>query len=146
MFSKLIGWLTGAPVEQVGEYFRHRQELRHKLSMAKLEGKQKFEEAKWAARAARQAHFASWEMSYVAQQATSKKDEVVLAVVLTPYVGAFIPGVQDHVLTGFDYLNRMPLWAVGMTVAICLAIYGIRHKAADKISAPGLSGKDNSKK
>jgi hypothetical protein len=36
----------------------------------------------------------------------------------------------------------MPYWSVGLTVAIMLAIYGIRHKRAAQINAPGLRKQD----
>ena len=70
------------------------------------------------------------------------KDEIVLGILALPYVGSFIPVVQDYVLTGFEHLEKMPYWAVGLTVTIFLAIYGIRHKNAGKINAPGLRDSD----
>lgn len=128
--------------EIAGEYFVEKQKLKHGLKLAKLQGDIDITKAKALAAAAQQAHIQTWEQSYVNQQATSFKDEVVLAVVLFPYIGAFIPVVQDYVLVGFQYLEQMPYWAVGLTVTIFLAIYGIRHKNASKIQAPGLRDKD----
>jgi len=128
--------------EIAGEYLKERQKLKSDLKLAKLRGQIDLATAKFQAQAAQQKHIQTWEQSYVNQQATSFKDEVVLFVVLFPYVGAFIPGVQDYVLTGFQYLEQMPYWAVGLTVTIFLAIYGIRHKNASRIQAPGLRDKD----
>jgi hypothetical protein len=128
--------------EIAGEYFVKRQELKHGLKLAKLQGDIDIANAKVQAAIAQQQHVQNWEQTYVNQQATSVKDEVVLAVVLFPYIGAFIPVVQDYILTGFQYLADMPYWAVGLTVTICLAIYGIRHKNASRIQAPGLRDKD----
>lgn len=126
--------------EVAGEYLKERQKLKNELKLAKLKGQIDLEAAKVQAAIAQQQHVANWEMASLAN--SGKKDEVVLAVLLIPYVGAFIPGVQDYVLVGFQYLEQMPYWAVGLTVTIFLAIYGIRHRNASRINAPGLRDVD----
>jgi len=126
--------------EIAGEYLKERQKLKNALRLAKLQGKIDLETAKFQAKAAQQNHIQNWEMASLAN--SGLKDEVVLGVILLPYVGAFIPVVQDYVLVGFQYLEQMPYWAVGLTVTIFLAIYGIRHKNASRIQAPGLRDKD----
>ena len=128
--------------EVAGEFFKERQRLKSELKLAQLQGKIDLAKAEAQAKIMQQEHVQTWEQTYVNAQASSKKDEVVLAVVLFPYIGAFIPVVQDYILTGFQYLNEMPYWAVGLTVTIFLAIYGIRHRNASKINAPGLRDKD----
>lgn len=128
--------------EIAGEYLKERQRLKNELKLKKLQGQIDLQTAKVNAAIAQQQHVAGWEQTYVNMQRESLKDEFVLAVVLLPYVGAFIPGVQDHILVGFQYLEQMPYWAVGLTVTIFLAIYGIRHRNASRINAPGLRDKD----
>ena len=128
--------------EIAGEYLKERQKLKNDLKLARLKGKIDLQNAKVQAAIQQQQHIQSWEQTYVNMQRESLKDEVVLAVVLFPYVGAFIPGVQEHILVGFEHLAKMPYWAVGMTVTIMLAIYGIRHKNASKLQAPGLRDAD----
>lgn len=140
MFKKLLSLLTGAPVEKVAEYFVEKQQLKHELRVAQLKGKQELESAKVQAKIAQMQHQNSWEMAQLAN--SGFKDEVVLAVLIAPYIGSFIPGVQDYVLVGFQYLDQMPYWAIGLTVTVFLAIYGIRHRNASRISAPGLRDKD----
>ena len=125
-----------------GEYFKERQKLKQELKLTKLQGSIDIAKAKAQAKIAQQEHIHDWEQTYVNMQRESLKDEAVLAVVLFPYIGAFIPVVQDYVLVGFQYLNRMPYWAVGLTVTIFLAIYGIRHRNASRIASPGLRDKD----
>ena len=120
--------------EVAGEFFKERQRLKSELKLAQLQGKIDLAKAEAQAKIMQQEHVQTWEQTYVNAQASSKKDEVVLAVV--------IPVVQDYILTGFQYLNEMPYWAVGLTVTIFLAIYGIRHRNASKINAPGLRDKD----
>lgn len=135
--AKLLGGGLG---EKVGEYFTERQRLKNELKLKKLQGRIDLAAAKAQAKVAQQQHFANWEMAQIANSGI--KDEIVLFVILIPYVGAFIPVVQDYVLVGFQYLGQMPYWAVGLTVTILLAIYGIRHKNASKLRAPGLRDED----
>lgn len=136
----LTKFLFGGAAEQVGEYFKKKQELKHELKIAKMEGAIKRQRAKDEAKAAAAAHVNSWELAQIAN--SGKKDEVVLAVVLLPYVGVFIPVVQDYVLQGFENLAKMPVWAIGLTVLIFLAVFGIRHTNANRLQAPGISDED----
>jgi len=128
--------------EIAGEYLKERQKLKQELKLAELKGKIDLQNARVQAEIEQQRHISSWEQTYVNMQSNSLKDEVVLGVLLVPYVGAFIPKVQDYVLVGFQYLEQMPYWAVGLTVTVFLAIYGIRHMNANKIQAPGLRDSD----
>lgn len=140
MFKKLLSFLTGAPIEKVAEYFVERQQLKHELKTASLKGKIDLQHAQVQAKIEQQKHVGSWEMAQIAN--SGFKDEIVLAVILYPYAGSFVPGLQDSILVGFQHLEQMPYWAIGLTVTIFLAIYGIRHKNASRIQAPGLRDKD----
>lgn len=142
MWQGLLKFLSGGAAEQVGEYFVAKQKLKQQLTLAKLQGKIDLAAAKVQARIAQQDHIQSWEMQSLNLHSRGWKDEVVLLVVLFPYIGSFIPGVQNYIVTGFEYLAKMPYWAVGLTVTICLAIYGIRHKNASKLQVPGLRDED----
>lgn len=140
MFKALLNFLGGGAAEQIGQYFAAKQKLKQELKLTKLQGDIALQTAKYKAAITQAEHINSWEMAHIAN--SGYKDEVVLGVLLFPYIGSFIPGVQDYVLVGFEYLDKMPYWAVGLTVTIFLAIYGIRHKNASRISAPGLKDSD----
>lgn len=140
MVQQLLTWLTGGAAEQIGEYFTERQRLKNELKLKRLEGRIAITEARTQAAVRRQEMVHTWEMAQIAN--SGYKDEIVLGVLLVPYIGAFIPGIQDHILVGFQYLDQMPLWAVGLTVTIFLAIYGIRHRNASRLQAPGLRDED----
>ena len=145
MWATLIGKLVGGLPESVVGYYKNKQTLKQNLKMAKLQGKIDIAKAKAQRKAAQAAHTHTWETMYVKMQENSWKDEIVLTVFLWPFVGVFIPIVQDYVLTGFEYLTKVPYWWTGLAVAISLAIYGIRHKNANKINAPGLRSTDTVK-
>lgn len=140
LWSSIVGKLLGTVSEKVADYYIQRQELKNKLEQTKLEGKIELTRAKFQAKARQQEMVHTWEMAQLNNSGV--KDEVVLGVLLAPYVGAFIPVVQDYVLVGFGYLAQMPYWAVGLTVTIMLAVYGIRHRNASNINAPGLRAED----
>ena len=140
MLKTIFKFLSGGTAEHVAEYFKDKQALKQQLTLAKLQGKIDIQTAKAAAAVQKSANIHSWEMAQIAN--SGYKDEIVLGVLLYPYIGSFIPGIQDSVLVGFTYLEKMPYWAVGLTVTIFLAIYGIRHKNASKLNAPGLRDSD----
>ena len=142
MWATIVAKLAGTLPETLVGYFKKKQELKQELRLAKLQGKIDLQNAKAKRKAAEQIHIHSWEMMYVKMQENSWKDEIVLAVILWPFVGVFIPVVQDYVLVGFDYLAKVPYWWVGLAVVLCSAIYGIRQKNANRISAPGLRNED----
>ena len=142
MWATLLSKIVGTLPESVVGYYKEKNRLKQELKKVKLQGKIDIAKAK-ADRAAReQAHTHTWENMYVKMQANSWKDEIVLGVFLWPFVGVFIPSVQDYVLTGFEYLQEVPYWWTGLAVAISLAIYGIRHHNANRINAPGLRDQD----
>ncbi len=142
MWATIVAKLVGTLPESLVGYFESKQKLKQDYKLAKLQGKIDLEKSKSDRRTAEQQHKFSWEMFYVKMQERSYKDEVVLAVFLWPFVGVFIPVVQDYVLTGFEYLEKVPAWWVALAVAISLAIYGIRHRNAARINAPGLRDED----
>lgn len=146
MWATIVAKLAGTLPETLVTYFKAKQKLKQELKLVKLRGKITRQEAKDERLASDQKFKQDWSMSYVRAQATSYKDEIVLATFLWPFWGVFVPGLQDYVLTGFEYLAKVPYWWVGLTVTLSLAIYGIRHKNAANISAPGLRDADVVKK
>lgn len=131
MIKQLIAWLTGAPVEQIGEYFRERQAQKHELELEELKAKGKYKQAKWEAKAAREAHYGTWEMAQIAN--SGWKDEFVLATISFPLYGAFLPWTQDAVREGFRVLGTTPAWYMGIVMTVYLAVYGVRWRHAESI-------------
>jgi len=138
LWDSLLTKLVTALPEPIIAHYNEKMKLKHAIKEAKLQARIDLIKAKTAAKAAQQAHYQSWEMAFLQMQNNSYKDEIVLATFLWPFWGVFIPGVQDYVLLGFDYLTKVPYWWTGIAVTISLAIYGIRHVNANRISAPGL--------
>ena len=131
MLKTLISWLTGAPVEQVGAYFREKQTLKHELKKAKQEATHELEMARVEAKKAQAAHIANWEGLQI--QNSGWKDEFVLLTISYPVYASFIPVLQDSVERGFKILGTTPLWYTGVVITIYLAVYGVRWKYATEI-------------
>lgn len=131
MLKQVISFLTGGPVEMVGEYLIKKQEAKQALKLAKLEGKTAVEKAKAEAAAKRQEHIASWEMEQIRN--SGWKDEFVLLTISYPVYASFVPKLQDYVAKGFEVLGTTPTWYMGIVITVYLAIYGVRWAGSPKI-------------
>jgi len=68
----------------------------------------------------------SWDMEALRQSQYSWKDEWFTIVLSLPFIGAFIPNVQDYILIGFQYLGQTPDWyRIAFLGAVC-ASFGLR--------------------
>lgn len=109
-----------------------------------LEGRQKVKAAKIEAEIARyQAetkhaeklveHRESYDIQALKQMQFSWKDEYLLFVLTLPLIGVFIPGIQDRILIGFQYLSKTPQWYVLLIVGITAATFGLRWLFGGKV-------------
>jgi hypothetical protein len=122
----IVAGLSGPVVT----YFTRRAELKH----ARFEAKLKME----IAIGDRQAKLiseglaadANWEMEFARQAASSNKDEFVLGVLSVPAVMCFIklPFIDGPfvVLSGFEALERAPVWYSILLCSVFASTVGIR--------------------
>lgn len=122
--KKLLSWLTGAPVEQIAEYFKERQRLKHERELAKLRGKIAWEEAKTRRAEQSEGRDHEWELESIRN--SGWKDEWVLLVLSIPMILVFIPATQPAVKAGFEALEGTPLWYRITVASIYLATFGLR--------------------
>lgn len=67
-----------------------------------------------------------WDIEALRQSQYSWKDEWFTIILSLPFIGAFIPKVQDYVIVGFNYLNETPDWyRLAFLGAVC-ASFGLR--------------------
>lgn len=52
-------------------------------------------------------------------------DEIAYIVMAYPFVSLFIPPLAPYTITGFNYLNTLPDWYVGVLVTMSLAAVGM---------------------
>lgn len=68
----------------------------------------------------------NWDMEALRQSQFSWKDEWFTILLSFPFIGAFIPTVQEHVVKGFSYLQATPDWyRLAFLGAVC-ASFGLR--------------------
>jgi len=70
-----------------------------------------------------------WDLKMADASANSWKDEWLTILFSIPLCLAFIPGMEDVVMNGFDQLNRMPDWYQYSLGVIVAASFGVRSAA-----------------
>ena len=70
-----------------------------------------------------------WDVEAIKGSKGSWKDEWLTILFSIPLCLAFIPGMEDVVMNGFDQLNRMPDWYQYSLGVIVAASFGVRSAA-----------------
>lgn len=68
----------------------------------------------------------NWDLEALRQSQFSWKDEWFTVLLSAPFVGAFIPKVQDYVITGFNYISQTPDWYQWSFLGAVCASFGLR--------------------
>lgn len=63
------------------------------------------------------------------QMQHSWKDEYLVIVLTSPFIGSFIPTVQDHVAKGWEFVALAPPWYQWSFVGVICATFGLRWYA-----------------
>jgi len=67
-----------------------------------------------------------YDLEALRQTRYSWKDEYVLVILTLPFIGSFIPDIQDYVLKGWEYINKAPEWYQWSFMGAVAASMGIR--------------------
>lgn len=126
-------------VKEVSGWFERRDTIRAaKLDAQVAELKAKAEIAAYKVKAD-----IEWDIKWADQAGASWKDEFMLILWATPMIGLFIPGIQDHVIEGFNYLKAfnedIGYWYMAGWSIIFSAVFGFKQAAA--LMLPGQTGK-----
>jgi len=116
-----------APIlSAIGSGFTSWNDGRVKVKEAKLAVKL----AKYSAQEARYMQEAkaeeNWDLAALRQSESSWKDEWLVFLLSMPFIGSFIPVVQDHVVLGWSYVSKAPLWYQTAFLGIIAASFGLR--------------------
>ena len=77
-----------------------------------------------------------YDVEALKQTQFSWKDEYALLIVTFPFIGCFVPKLQDYVMKGWAYVSKAPIWWQWTFIgAICVSL-GIRW-----ITKYSMSGK-----
>jgi hypothetical protein len=69
---------------------------------------------------------ADYDLEALRQTQYSWKDEYIVIVLTAPFIASFIPGVQHHVLAGWEYVQQAPDWYQYSFMGAVAASLGIR--------------------
>lgn len=126
----LMGWIVTdtisgilKPVADVGKTYI---EGRNRIKQAKTNA----QVARWEAEASYKRMVANGDINYdieaLRQSQYSWKDEWLTLVVTAPIIGAFIPGLQGYIETGFECISEMPLWYQLSFIGLMIASFGLK--------------------
>ena len=68
----------------------------------------------------------SYDLEAQRQMQHSWKDEYLVLVMSLPFIGSFIPVVQDSVAKGWTYVAQAPQWYQVAFIGIIMATFGLR--------------------
>jgi len=60
------------------------------------------------------------------QMEHSWKDEYLTIILSLPFIGSFIPTVQDYVMVGWGYVTKAPQWYQMAFMGVIVASFGLR--------------------
>ena len=113
------------------------------IQKKRVESTLKVEEAKVEAEIAQyqraQTTEADYDTAIVNQMAFSWKDEWIVLILSLPFLGSFIPGVQDHVCRGWEYLAKAPSWYYYSFIGAVASSLGLRWMLGRFVPQVGVS-------
>ena len=118
MFNLLIGPLSNL-VGNAVKGFVETKKAKADLALTEIKAQKSLKEAQIAGKI-------SWEASAVDQMKGSWKDEVALVVLLAPAILVFIPGMTDHIRSGFEALHSLPTYYQHLLYIAISASFGIK--------------------
>lgn len=122
----LIATLGGAIVDQVGGYFKTKQEIKKVKTEAQKEVIVAEAKAKVARLQRESEQDYNLDMEAMKDMRKSWKDELILIIFLIPLVLSFIPYTQGFVFEGFKALEQTPDWYRYILIGMIVVIYGMR--------------------
>ena len=129
VLGTIFGFL-GGPLTEVLETRKIKKEAQAEVlkELARAEVEAKITEVKSKALISEKKANAevNWENIWATQAATSWKDEYWTIALSLPMFMAFIPGLQEHALQGFQVIDQMPEWYKIALLSAIGAAFGLR--------------------
>ena len=123
---KAIFSFLGGLFKPAGDAYKAYKDAKVKLKLAKIGAKTArymAEEQRW--HKAKDIE-ADWDLRAQEQAKFSWKDEFLLVVVMLPFIGSFIPVVQDYVAKGWTEIAKAPHWYYVLLFGVFAAVFGLR--------------------
>lgn len=78
-----------------------------------------------------------YDMAALNASSSSWKDEYLTILLSAPVIGSFVPGVQDYVVRGWDFLAKAPLWFQTSFIGVIAATFGLRWLFSRQVNVAG---------
>ena len=118
--------LVSKPLEQWGDRKKVKLEGKLKIEQLKLTAIVRRSEAEIEKAKAGLIIESDWDARAQEQMKFSWKDEVLMLILVAPFVGSFLPNIQDYVSVGWEYIDGAPEWYMVCFIGIYAAVFGLR--------------------
>ena len=122
----MIATLLGGVVQGIGGWFKERARTKTVQAKAKAKLAQAHMQAKIAYLQRQAKAEGDWDMEALRQAQFSWKDEWFVLLLSAPFIGSFLPGIQDYVLAGWEYIALAPQWYQWSFLGAVTASFGLR--------------------
>lgn len=126
--------LVSKPLEQWGDRKKVKLEAKFKIEQLKFAAVVRRAEADIEMAKAGQKIEGDWDARAQEQMKFSWKDEVLLLIIVSPFVGSFIPGIQGYVDKGWGYVAKAPEWYMVAFLGVYAAVFGLRWLVAPLVN------------
>ena len=126
--------LVSKPIEQWGDRKKIKLEAKMKIKQLELAAVVRRADAQIAMAQAGQLVEADWDARAQEQMKFSWKDEVLMLIIVAPFIGSFIPKIQDYVFKGWTYIDKAPEWYMVCFIGIYAAVFGLRWLVAPMVN------------
>ncbi|NTW98328.1 MAG: hypothetical protein HGB35_00010 [Geobacteraceae bacterium] len=122
------GLIEGTKAKQAKKLEIDLQMMEHKAEIEKAE----------------QAATTSYDLAALQQQGVSWKDEYLMILLSLPFIGSFVPVVQDYVVKGWEYVGKAPLWFQSSFIGVIAATFGLRWLFSRSVNIPSSTDRQSS--
>ena len=130
MFGFIANLFGGPIVKSIAGYIGDHFEKKRERKLIRMEADISLETKRQEAIMKKDLAEIDWDLQQVKNQAGSWKDEYMVIVLSMPFIGSFIPEIQDHILVGFQYLEQAPDCYLAAWALAVAASFGFRAHAA----------------
>lgn len=137
MFGFLAKLVGGPIIKNIMGYVGDHFEKKRERKLIRMEADIAIESKRQEAIMLKDTAEIKWDIIQAENQAGSWKDEYMVIVLSFPFIGSFIPEIQDHILVGFQYLEQAPdsylaAWALAVAASFGFRAHAVRQNGKTK--------------
>ena len=98
---------------------KEKQAKQHEIDLKKIERQGELDIANQKAET-------DYDLEALKQSQVSWRDEYLTILLSLPFIGSFLPVVQEYVVRGWGYLDKAPVWFQASWIGVIAATFGLR--------------------